>query len=193
MFEKDEKIENYRVRQYEHYVVIDEQKGFFFSTLDILFGLIFLFPLALFVGALFPDGFLGVKWESPDVHYPILGWLIFIPFLCIPFVLGYFGIAIAFSRLCVIATNDNIFIGTKWFNLWQRTKATQISEIDSIKLGWTRRGPFSGRRVCGVFIILTKTGKLVNLVTCVEHGDALKLANMILSKTNLSLQDMASS
>ena len=192
MFEQQEKIGNYSVQQDNNSVVIDESEGLIFGTYRILFGLAFTFPLIFFIVTYLKSGFVDDPGSFSD-HHPILGRLIIAPFLCVPFVLGYFGIAVAFSRLCVIATHDNISIGAKWFNFWQRTKATPISEIDSIKLDWTRRGPFSGRRVCGVFIIVTKTGKLVNLVTCVEHGDALKLANRVSSKTNLLLQDMANS
>ena len=190
MFKQDEHIGGYRLRQNEHSVVIDEREGFSPRANRILFGLVFMFPLALCIGAFFPNGFFGVKWESPSVHYPIWRWLIFIPFLCIPFVFAFADAYHAFSRDYVEAINDKIFVGVKWFNLWAWLNIRPISEISSINSNWTRRGPFAGRRVCGVFIIPAKSNKLINLVCCVKHRDALKLAKVISDKTNLPIQDI---
>jgi hypothetical protein len=190
MFDQGEQVGGYRVRQDQASVAIVETRGFFSSLFCLFFGMAFMFPLVFCTVTFLKGGFV-VDPDSFAEHHPIWSWLIITTFLCIPFLFAFIGASFAFSRNYIEATNDKISTGDKWFSLWPRLKVTPVSEIGSINLYWTHRGRFSGRRVCGVSIILTKANKLVDLVTFDEHSDAFELARAISDKTGLPIQDMA--
>jgi hypothetical protein len=85
MFSLNKQIGDYRVKQTDTSIVIDERKGPVSSVLDFIFGLVFMFPFVLFAGAfLLKNGLLGVKPSLDSSQISIGHWLIILPFLCIP-------------------------------------------------------------------------------------------------------------
>ena len=103
MCEQDKQIGDYRLKQTEDSIVIDERKGPVSSFFDFIFGLAFVSPLGFLAGYLLLNG--------PDPNFPISHWLIVLPFLCVPFVFAYVGLFLAFARSHVEATSEKLFAG----------------------------------------------------------------------------------
>jgi hypothetical protein len=196
MFDQEKKIGIYRLRQDENSVVIDEHKGFIHAAGDFVFGLVFMFPMFLFMNVFFvnigwlhpKDGWLLLEWKPHSEPVPIWSWLVVLPFLCVPVFFAYIGSSIAFARFHLEATSEKIFIGNTWFGLPVKLKTMPVSEIAAIKLNWEKRGVISSYWFCVVSILIGK--KSVPLFGYSEKKVAWELANVIGEITKLPVQDV---
>ena len=191
MFSLEKQIGDYRVKQTDKSVVVDQRKGLVLSFFDFIFGLVFMFPLGFLAGiVLLKDGVLGVKPDPNASQISIGHWLIILPFLCVPFVFAYVGAFIAFARSHVEATREQFLRGNTWCGVPLKLKATSVSEIVSVQLKWECSGGLVGNWGCVVSALSVKEAKSIRLFSCSDRESALELANAVAEITNLKVQDI---
>ena len=189
MFSLDKQIGDYRVRQTDTSVVIDEQKGPVSSFFDFIFGLVFMFPLGFLLGYLLMNGLDPMASQISVGH-----WLIILPFLCVPFVFAYVGAFMAFVRSHVEVTREQFLKGITWCGVPLKLKATPVSEIRSVQLKWEpKEGSFAGGWNCVASAMPVKTTKPIRLFACSKRESALALASAVAGITNLPVQDVPQS
>jgi hypothetical protein len=186
MCKQDRQIGDYRLKQTDSSVVIDERKGPASSFFDFIFGLAFMSPLGFLAGYLLLNG------PGPNAsQFPIGHWLIILPFLCVPFVFAYVGSFLAFARSHVEATSEKLFTGNTWCGVPLKLKVTQVSEIGSVRLKWEISGGMFGRHWdCVVSALSAKKSKPIRLCSSPKKEAAFEMANAIAEITKLPVQDI---
>jgi hypothetical protein len=197
MFKGSKYIDSYRLRRTENSVIIDERRGFFETIFDLIFGLVFMFPLFLLINAFFVDiGWLGMEWEEQKwpAAPPIWGWPILMLIYCMILFFTYIGFSFAFARSHVEATSGKILIGNTWFGVPVKLKVTPVSEISSVQLKWKfSGGVFTGHWYCGVSALSAKKAKPILLFSCSKKEAAVELTNAVAEITKLPVQDIPQS
>jgi hypothetical protein len=189
MFEKQKRVDGYRLRQTEHSVIIDERRGLILSIFDLIFGLVFMAPLC-FLGGFFlvKNSVLGI---FPIIwHIPVGHWLIILPILCMILAFAFIGFFQAFARSHIEAADEYVLTGNTWFGVPVKLTTTPVSEITAIKLDWERQGFLGGVWCCVGSILSAKNKKSVQLFSCSKKEAALELANAVAEITKLPVQDI---
>ena len=185
----EEYIDAFRVRSGGDSLIVDERaRHLAFEILRLLFGLVFMAPAGLLLGAWFlPEGVLGMKRSLDADQLSAVAWIKIAPFLSLALVFLFVGFFYAFARARVEVTNGKLLVGRTWFGLFAQLKPLPLTTGTALELQTRRRGVFGG---VPVFVAsIAGIGERVELFSCSEKAAVLKLAGAVSDSLKLPVCD----
>lgn len=183
---KEEHVGGYRLRNEGDALVVDERaRRLLFEFLRVFFGVAFMAPACVLLGAAtLPGGLSGIRPNPEANEVPVTNWLLAAPFLCIPVLFFLIGFNHAFARKRIVAQTGSLLVGNTWFGYFQRLKAYPLGSESALEYASPRGGAF-----CGLSfpLLLTTAGKEQAELLCHSGGNGIHhLAEAIAAKSGIT-------